>query len=145
MKPRASAGGIIVGPAGKVVLVEQHANSWSFPKGGIEVGESELEAAVREIFEETGLQDITLVGLLGSYERYSIGPGGKEEVIAWGLRPRTFFLFTTTVSEAAFHPTDEEVTNIGYFTLDEALGRLTHPKDKEFLASVRERVERAIQ
>lgn len=144
MKPRPSAGGIIVGPEGKIVLVEQHANSWSFPKGGIEEGETELEAAVREIYEETGLKDITLVEELGSYERYSIGPGGHDEAIAWGLRKRTLFLFTTDATAEELKPIDSEVTRIGYYTLDEAIELLTHPKDKEFLVSVHEKVERAV-
>ncbi len=145
MKPRASAGGIIVGPKGKIVLVEQHGNSWSFPKGGIEEGETELQAAKREIFEESGLRDLTLVSELGSYERYSIGPGGHEEAVAWGLRRRTLFLFQTNVTEEELHPHDSEVTKIGYFTIDEAKERLTHIKDKEFLLSVRNRVEEVMK
>ena len=141
MKPRASAGGIIVNKDGKIVLVEQHANSWSFPKGGIEVGESEFDTAKREIFEETGISDITLIKKLGTYERYSIGPGGSAEAIEWGLRKRTIFLFTTETLETELKPVDAEVTKIGYYTIDEALMRLTHPKDKEFLQSVRQEVE----
>ncbi len=136
MKPRASAGGIIVGPEGKVILVEQHRNSWSFPKGGIEVGETELEAAKREIYEETGLKDITLIEPLGSYKRYSIGPDGSGEAVSWGLRERTMFLFSTAAQEEDLNPHDSEVTHIGYFTVSEAIERLTHPKDKEFLTSV---------
>lgn len=126
------------------MLVEQHSNSWSFPKGGIEEGETELEAAVREIFEETGLKDITLVEKLGSYERYSLGPDGKTDHKPWGLRLRTLFLFTTHTPEEDLVPQDGEVTTLGYYTIDEAIALLTHPKDKEFLQSVRERVEEAV-
>ena len=145
MTPRPSAGGIIVGPDGKIVLVEQHGNSWSFPKGGIEAGETELEAAVREIYEETGLTDITLLEELGSYERYSIGPHGQGEATDWGLRRRTLFLFTTHATVAELRPIDSEVTQVGYFTLDEAVEKLTHPKDKEFLRTYREKVENALK
>ncbi len=145
MTPRPSAGGIIVGPDGKIVLVEQHANSWSFPKGGIETGESELEAAVREIYEETGLKDITFVEELGSYERYSIGPHGKGEATDWGLRRRTLFLFTTNATAAELRPIDSEVTTIGYYTLDEAVEKLTHQKDKEFLLTAREKIKNALK
>lgn len=124
------------------MLVEQHGNSWSFPKGGIEEGETELEAAAREIYEETGLRDITLVEELGSYERYSIGPGGHEETKEWGLRKRTLFLFVTEATVEQLAPIDSEVTQIGYYTIDEAIELLTHPKDTEFLISVRNRVEK---
>ncbi len=145
MTPRPSAGGIIVNPQGKIVLVEQHGNSWSFPKGGIEVGETEFEAAVREIHEETGLTDITHIEELGSYERYSIGPDGQGEAIYWGIRKRTIFLFTTNATAKDLHPMDREVTQIGYYTLSEAVEKLTHPKDKDFLVTVREKVENAIK
>ena len=144
MSPRPSAGGIIVNSEGKIVLIEQHGNSWSFPKGGIEAGETELDAAVREIHEETGLRDIHLVGDLGSYERYSLGPDGVAEATQWGVRRRTLFLFTTQATTEDFKPIDDEATQVGYFTIDEALERLTHPKDKEFLASVREKVTSAV-
>lgn len=34
----------------------QHDNYWEFPRGGMEAGESEMQTAVREIREETGLK-----------------------------------------------------------------------------------------
>ncbi|AVX03774.1 8-oxo-dGTP diphosphatase [Maritalea myrionectae] len=41
----------------KVLLVRQsYVRGWQFPGGGVEPGETALEAAMRETFEETGLQ-----------------------------------------------------------------------------------------
>jgi bis(5'-nucleosidyl)-tetraphosphatase len=136
MPPRESAGGIVLNQDGKMALVHQRANSWSFPKGGIEEGENALQAAKREIAEETGLTDLTLVKELGTYERYSIGQDGVGEQVELGLRKRTLFLFTIT--EGELKPQDKEVTNACWVTFDEALALLTHPKDKEFLTSVRD-------
>jgi 8-oxo-dGTP pyrophosphatase MutT (NUDIX family) len=143
MRTNEAAGGVVVGPGGKIVLVEQHSNSWSLPKGGVEEGESLLTAALREIHEETGLNDLRLIGELGSYERNSIGPGGVGETTEWGNRKRSFFLFLT--SHADLSPQDTEVTNIRWVTVPEALELLTHPKDKEFLQSVRDTVEAVAQ
>jgi putative (di)nucleoside polyphosphate hydrolase len=144
--PRASAGGVIVNPAGQILLVQQHNNSWSFPKGGVNEGESDFDAALREIAEETGLTKLEYVGPLGSYERYSISLDGKSETKDWGSRKRTFFLFKTADPVAdGFNDPDGEVTDVRFVSLDEAHELLTHPKDKEFLTSVRAKVEAAIQ
>ncbi len=143
MQPRASAGGIILTTDSKLVLVEQNSNSWSFPKGGIEQGETSLVAAKREIAEETGITDLTLLSELGSYERYSIGKDGISEQIELGNRKRTLFLFRT--KELVLAPRDSEVTDAKFVTIDEALILLTHPKDKEFLRSVRKKIESALQ
>jgi 8-oxo-dGTP pyrophosphatase MutT (NUDIX family) len=43
------------------LLLHYTAGHWDFPKGNIEVGESEKEAALREIREETGITDIEFI------------------------------------------------------------------------------------
>jgi len=57
---KAFAAGVIVfrnTKEGKKYLIMYHRGSyWNFPKGAIEKGESSMEAAVRELEEETGLK-----------------------------------------------------------------------------------------
>ncbi len=145
MRTNEAAGGVILGPAGKIALVQQHNNSWSFPKGGVENGETLLQAALREVEEETGFKDLELVGELGSYARYSIGLDGVGESKDWGSRKRTMFLFRLLHNVPfAPHDPDGEVTDARWVTVDEALALLTHPKDKEFLESVRNKIEDAL-
>jgi len=142
ISPRESAGGIILNPEGKILLVNQHNNSWSFPKGGIDAGETALEAAKREIWEEAGIKNLDYIDALGSYERYSLAKDGVSEDTALGLRKRTLFLFRTTDTPK---PDMKETTDVRWITFDEGLALLTHSKDKEFLESVRAKVEAALQ
>jgi len=134
----------VLDPMGRIVLVEQWNNSWTFPKGGVEEGESNLDAAQREVREETGIQDFEYIYELGSYERKSIAPGGVGETDAYGSRKRTFFLFKTIRTDLVPADPDGEITAIRWVTIEEALALLTHPRDKEFLESVRGKIEGAI-
>jgi ADP-ribose pyrophosphatase YjhB (NUDIX family) len=43
----------------KVLIIQSNQNKWGFPKGGIEIGESFKECAIREVKEETSF-DIEL-------------------------------------------------------------------------------------
>lgn len=45
----------------KLLLIQHHAGHWGFPKGHAESGEDPLQAATRELFEETGLTISELV------------------------------------------------------------------------------------
>ena len=57
-----SAGGIVVNPRGEIVIVQQKSGNYSLPKGYVERGESPLQAAIREIVEETGIDDLMAHG-----------------------------------------------------------------------------------
>ena len=137
--PRDTSGGVVLNPEGKIVLVWQNNNSWSFPKGAIEPGESLVETARREVLEETGLEDLTLMADLGYYERYQIGSDGRGEDRAYPPTKKHLFLFKTSMLVA--RPDGKEVTAAPFVTVDQALTMLTHAKDREFLAAKRAIIE----
>jgi 8-oxo-dGTP pyrophosphatase MutT (NUDIX family) len=61
MNPRRLAAGVVVfrrTERGVRLLVLRAYKNWDFPKGMVEAGESELDAAKRECAEETGLSDL---------------------------------------------------------------------------------------
>ena len=61
----------------KYLLLKNDKSKFDLPKGNIEKGESELNAAVREAREETGLVDIQLVdGFSEKITYFYLRPGG---------------------------------------------------------------------
>jgi ADP-ribose pyrophosphatase YjhB (NUDIX family) len=132
-----SAGGIVLGQDGKIVLVSQNGDSWSLPKGHVDEGESHIEAAKREVYEESGVVDLTLVRELGVYERYRLSKDGGDDL----SEPKriTMFLFKTV--QKNLKPVDPDNPEARWVSVDEALNLLTHRKDKEFLKSVRSIIE----
>ena len=77
---RVTAGGVVFEPLGKPewtwVYIAKPSNNfgpWTFPKGGVEPGETLEEAAVREVKEETGVPArIVPGGYLGRLEDHQI-------------------------------------------------------------------------
>ena len=129
-----SCGGIILNGK-KVLVVNQKGNSWSLPKGHIEQNETLLQAAYREIYEETGIQSLELIQYLGSYKRYKIGKNidieDKSE-----LKHIHFFLFTTMISQSSSN--DPDNPEISWVDINDVDKKLTHPKDIAFYNSVKE-------
>jgi 8-oxo-dGTP pyrophosphatase MutT (NUDIX family) len=52
------------------LLIQHNAGHWAFPKGHAEKGESEIDAALRELEEETGIADVELDTRRVFEERY---------------------------------------------------------------------------
>jgi len=132
MKKSHSAGGIVLNPKGEVLVVNQNRDSWSLPKGHIDPGESPLEAACREIQEESGVSKVELVRELGTYERYKIGLDGKDDTSE--LKVLTFFLFRT--AQTRLRPIDPHNPEARWVKADEVAKLLTHPKDREYFLKI---------
>jgi 8-oxo-dGTP pyrophosphatase MutT (NUDIX family) len=58
---------VVTNPAGEVLLIRRSDNdNWAVPGGAIDLGESLVQAAVRETWEETGIE-CRITGLVGIY------------------------------------------------------------------------------
>lgn len=58
---------VVVNDAGEILLIRRSDNdNWALPGGGIDLGESLTQAAIRETREESGI-DCEITGLLGIY------------------------------------------------------------------------------
>ncbi len=120
-----AAGGVVVregseGP--EVALVHRPAyDDWSFPKGKLEAGEEEPEAAVREVGEETGLHPV-IVEDLGAIS-YVDGRGRPKVVRYWLMRPTAGDVLRG----------DHEIDEARWFPIDDAKGLLTYPHDRALL------------
>lgn len=117
---------------GKILVVNQVVNqkgtSWSLPKGHIDAGENPIDAAKREIHEESGITDLELIEELGTYKRYKIGKDGGED----RSELKTIVMFRFRTSQNVLKPVDPENPEARWVERSEVADLLTSPKDKEF-------------
>ncbi len=96
-KPRilCTAGVILVDSKGRILLqLRGDDNNWCIPGGALEIGESVETAAMREVFEETGIivNDMKLFNIYSGNEQYHIYPDGNE-----------FYFVSTVFISSKFH------------------------------------------
>lgn len=121
-----AAGGIVLrdDAAERVVAVVHRPryDDWAFPKGKLLDREREEDAALREVFEETGFR-CRLVEHVGAVT-YTDLRGRPKVVRYWTMAPE----------EGAFVPT-QEVDDLRWVTTDEADRLLTYRHDRDLLRS----------
>jgi 8-oxo-dGTP pyrophosphatase MutT (NUDIX family) len=128
-----SAGGVVVRGDQVVVIVPTRraadgSRVLALPKGHVDPGETPVEAARREVREETGIR-AEPVRELGN-TRYWYRRGGRtigKEV--------SFFLFEHTGGDTADH--DDEVERVRWIGLEQAERELTHEAEREMVSLAR--------
>ncbi len=78
------------------LLMHYKAGHWDFPKGHVEGGESELDTARRELFEETSISSCVVIEGFRHEYVYSFGADGKRR------KKVTFYLASTAQSRLRF-------------------------------------------
>ena len=116
MKTEYSCGAVvytIINGKRKYVIISNMEGIYSFPKGHIEEGETEIETAIREIKEETNL-DVTLLDGFKTISSYTFMKKGEER-----LKHVTYFIGYYESQE--FKPQEGEVSKIDLMEYEEAM------------------------
>jgi 8-oxo-dGTP diphosphatase len=125
--PVRAAGGVVVrgrsnsGGFEVALIYRSTHDDWSFPKGKLEPGETELFCARREVEEETGL-----LCNIGSYL-------GQTEYVDRRDRPKIVHYWLMEPLEGEFEPTDE-VADMQWVPIELAHQVLTYEHDRELFA-----------
>jgi 8-oxo-dGTP pyrophosphatase MutT (NUDIX family) len=124
-----SAGGVVVRGDEVVVIVPTRraadgSRVLALPKGHVDPGESPLEAAEREVREETGVvaEPVCELGEARYWYRRDGRTIGKTV---------SFYLFRYLEGDTADH--DDEVEEARWITLREAQKQLTHAAEREMV------------
>ncbi len=106
-----AAGGLITNPAGEVLLMFRR-GKWDMPKGKQDEGESLEACALREVQEETGLQNIKLGHLITeTWHYYSL----KEKKI---LKHSYWYRMYFTGTELTVPQIEEDIMDIQWIRPD---------------------------
>lgn len=69
-----TAAGVVENDNGEILLVKTHHGTWVFPSGQVEIGENLIDAVVREIKEESGI-NVTVKKLFAISSNNGINKG----------------------------------------------------------------------
>jgi 8-oxo-dGTP pyrophosphatase MutT (NUDIX family) len=125
-----SAGGLVLDEHGKVLLIRardlRNQPVWTLPKGTLAPGETSLDAALREVREETGYR-CALVRELQPVTYWFQRDGRRiKKTVSWFLmRP---------LEKVGEH--DHEVDEVLWADRAEALSRLRYDSDRRMVAAL---------
>ncbi len=120
MKWVRAAGGIVTAPDGTMLLIQRNGR-WDLPKGKVEAGETLLQAALREVQEETGIKTQPLshsaTQPLKTYHIFNLYGGWHLKQTSW---------FPMSAEKQPVTPQQEEgITDVVWVAPDEWHRRLS--------------------
>ena len=131
-----SAGGLVLdvrGPQARGALIGRTDRRgrllWSLPKGHVEPGETALEAAVREVTEETGIEG-QVIAELGTIDFWFVADGRRVH------KTVHHFLLVALDPGQELSDADVEVSEVAWVPLTELADRLAYADERRLVARV---------
>lgn len=109
-----------------LVLRHKMGGHWSFPKGHVEQGENEIQTALREIKEETGL-NVEIIEGFRQQVAYSPRPSIKKQVV----------YFLAYAKDTQTTPQEDEISEIQWIDFDKTYNYLTYDNDRRLVQSAK--------
>jgi bis(5'-nucleosidyl)-tetraphosphatase len=116
-------------------LLLDYGKYWDYPKGHLEKGEDDLTAALRELHEETGIDNAEFV------------PGFAKEIVYFfkhsrhGLIRKEVVFFLASVQSKKVKLSNEHV-DYAFLPFNEAVERVKYPAAKQVLRDANEYLEK---
>ncbi|MEX1131852.1 MAG: NUDIX domain-containing protein [Flavobacteriales bacterium] len=108
-----AAGGVVLDEQGRLLAIRR-LGKWDLPKGKVEKGEAIDAAALREVQEECGIQELQLLDpLMSTWHTYV--RNGKQH-----LKRTEWFLMRSSSKEALVPQVEEDIEEVRWVGLDEA-------------------------
>ena len=131
---RPNVGIVLIAKTGKVWLGRRARTpapyNWQFPQGGIDAGEGDLDAAIRELREETGVRSARLLARTRDWIGYEFPPEHQGSKIGKGWRGQKQIWFALAFEgddaeiDLHAHGDDIEFDDWRWAELDEALNEV---------------------
>lgn len=112
----------------KYLIIKHKKGHWAFPKGHPEKGETKIQAATRELIEETGIGKIQFIKkriLLKESYKFTGGKGVKI------LKKVNYFIAEAKSKKVKID--NKEITNYKWCTYKTGLERITFKESKSLL------------
>ncbi len=115
-----AGGGLVFNENDELLMIFRR-GFWDLPKGKLDAGETIEACAVREIQEETGLQQMQLHQLIGITEHLYFDKYLNKEVI----KQSHWYLMTTNSNQVLTPQTEEDITDIKWVAIADLSNYLT--------------------
>ncbi|MDE5884311.1 MAG: NUDIX domain-containing protein [Oscillospiraceae bacterium] len=118
------------------ILLIRHINSghWSFPKGHVESGETEIETAIREIKEETAI-DVLIDPTFRETVSYSPKRDTQKIVVYFIARAKNY----------NFTPQKDEISEVRWVDVGYVSHLLTYENDRNIVMKARKQIKKIRQ
>lgn len=115
------------------LIRHKHGHYWGFPKGHAEQGETQLDAATRELKEETNLEIVRLLQQEPLVEEYNFIFEGRR------IYKRVYYFIAEVAGAVALQ--QKEISGGLWLSMSAAMAKLTHREGKAILAQVAKTLE----
>ena len=122
---------VVVNEHSEVLLqLRRDSQTWAPPSGGVEPGETVADCAVREVYEETGIEivPVAIVAVLSGEDYFITYPNGDR------IAPVTTVFLCRPRPAASPRVNDDESLDVRYFPCD-ALPENMLPRHKRIIAT----------
>ncbi|MCL2144959.1 MAG: NUDIX domain-containing protein [Endomicrobia bacterium] len=121
-----------------LLIKSKRSGRWGFPKGHIEEGETGIETAKREIFEETGIKDIKFIDGFTEEDVYIID-GTQPETAGRIAEKHSVYFLAEALSEPVNYD-KEEISELRWANFEDTQKLLYFLKQKKTAKQAYEKI-----